>query len=257
MTGNKHNESGQVLLITIMLLATALTVVLSVSFRSTTETQVTKLEEESQKTLAAAEAGIEAALKQTETVPIGAGLSSDLGSFSGSATCTTTNDKSYFISPLLQKDEQYTFYLANYPGLTSGFWSGNLNLYFKSESDTPAVELTFITTTGVSHYLLDPSTLILADAGTKTGVDSGSFSLGGTGFGYKTSSSFSVSNTKLIIARVLSTATKIGIDGGVDALKSQGKTCDSQASSNTGVTKKVVLFQSYPQIPAEFFVTSF
>lgn len=256
MTGNKRSESGQVLLITIMLLATALTVVLSVSFRSSTETQVTKLEEESQKALAAAEAGIEAALKQTDSVPIGAALSSDLSAFSGSALCATTYDKNYFISPLLQKDEQYTFYFANYPDLTTEFWSGNLTLYFKSETSTPAVELTFITTTGVSHYLLDPSTLIQADAGTKTAVDSGSFSLGGISFGYKTSSSFSINNTKLIIARVLSTATKIGI-GSVSALKSQGKTCDSQASSNTGVTKKVTLFQSYPQIPAEFFVTSF
>ena len=52
--GNK-NEKGQVLLITIMLLAAAVTVVMTIAFNSTTETQITKLEEDSQKALSAAE----------------------------------------------------------------------------------------------------------------------------------------------------------------------------------------------------------
>ena len=58
------NQKGQILLITIMLVATVLTVVLAVTFKSTSETQITKLEEQSQKALTAAEAGIEAALQQ-------------------------------------------------------------------------------------------------------------------------------------------------------------------------------------------------
>jgi hypothetical protein len=37
----------------------------------------------------------------------------------------------------------------------------------------------------------------------------------------------------------------------------QGKTVSSTATTTTGVSKKVTLFQSYPQIPAEFFTTSF
>ena len=46
-----NNQSGQILLIVIMLLAVTLTVTLAVSFRSTTDTQLTKLEEESQNLL--------------------------------------------------------------------------------------------------------------------------------------------------------------------------------------------------------------
>ena len=57
------SQKGQILLITVMLLATVMTIVLSVSFKSVTDTQVTKLEEESQKALAAAESAIEVALK--------------------------------------------------------------------------------------------------------------------------------------------------------------------------------------------------
>ncbi|PIV09655.1 hypothetical protein COS31_04500 [Candidatus Roizmanbacteria bacterium CG02_land_8_20_14_3_00_36_15] len=281
MTGNKHNKniknqisrpggdrplggkvknrSGQVLLIVIMLLATALTIALSTSFRSTTETQVTKLEEESQKALAAAEAGIEAALKQGTITNIGA-LSADLSGYSGAATCDTSYNKTYFISPLLQKDEQYTFYFADYDaGLNSfsNYWSGNLTVYFMLGSDPVALELTTIGSSGtITHYLLDPDNLIHADSG-KTSVTSGNYSLNGVTFS-RQSTPISLSNTKLVIARVFSSSTKIGLDGGGTILKSQGKTCDSEAvASGTNVTKKVTLFQSYPQIPAEFFVTSF
>ena len=52
------SKRGQILLITVMVLATIMTVVLSVSFQSVTETQTTKLEEDSQNALAASGAAI-------------------------------------------------------------------------------------------------------------------------------------------------------------------------------------------------------
>jgi len=259
---HRNNEAGQVLLITIMLLATALTVALSVSYKSTTETQVTKLEEESQKALAAAEAGIEAALKETggETVEIG-DLPGDLSGYTGDAACPETYDKNYFVSPLLSKDEQYTFYLSDYPGLTN-YWSGYLDFYFESESlgDPVAVELTFFnagTTTAVIHYLIDPDDIISAVSG-KTNCYTGTYALGNARFKQKTVFPFYITNTKIITVRVLSaeTETRIGIKGN-QILHSQGRNCISNVTSSNGVTQKVNLFQSYPQIPAEFFVTSF
>jgi len=60
----QNREKGQVLLITIMLLAAAITVVMTIAFTATTETQITKLEEDSQKAMAAAEAALEAAIQQ-------------------------------------------------------------------------------------------------------------------------------------------------------------------------------------------------
>jgi hypothetical protein len=260
MISNKRNKQteGQVLLLSLMLIATVLTVFLSVSFKSTTETQITKLEEENQKALAAAEAGIEAALKQGTITNIGA-LSADLNGYSGVATCDTSYNKTYFISPLLQKDKQYTFYFADYNASSNSFsnyWSGNLTVYFMSGSDPVALELTTIGNSGtITHYLLDPDNLIPANSG-KTPVTSYNYySLNGVAFSRK-SISISLSNTKLVIARVFSSSTKIGLDGGGTILKSQGKTCTSTATSTTS-TKKVILFQSYPQIPADFFVTSF
>ena len=253
---NLRSESGQVLLITIMLLATALTVALSVSFKSTTETQVTKLQEENQKALAAAEAGIESALKEEAGVNIG-GLGG-LGGFSGTADCNENSPGNSFASPLLQKDEQYTFYFADYPDLSS-YWSGDIHFYFKSETDAPALELTFISSTGViTRYLLDPDNRVSAESG-ETTCDTGLYSAGGVAFQRRTNLAITVANTKVIIARAISGETKIGIGG--TTLKSQGKTCESSATSGTtageGVTKKMTLLQSFPQIPADFFVTSF
>ncbi len=248
------NQQGQILLITVMLLATAITVVLSVSFTSTTETQITKLEEESQKALAAAEAGIEASLKSGSGTGVFSSLNLPGIDAASSNVSFSTVQSSTFVTPLLQKDEQYTFYLANYPGLTAGYWSGNLDVYFQSEASCPAIELTFIKSdSSLVRNLMDPCNLLQGAGETTTGA-------GGVvrdvTFTYKNSSPFAVSNTKLLIVRTLSAATKIGFSGSAN-FPLQGKTVTSEAKSTTGVTKSVVLFQSYPQIPADFFVTSF
>lgn len=136
------NQKGQILLITIMLITTVLTVVLAVTFKSTTETQLTKLEEESQKALSAAEAGVELALQQGH-IKIG-----ELPEFldtgiTGDASIDSKIDTK-FVSPLLKKDQQYTFYLADYPNFSQTY-SGSIALYFQSEPDLcPSVEMTFL-----------------------------------------------------------------------------------------------------------------
>ena len=106
-------KKGQILLITVMLLATIMTALLSVTFQSTTDIQVTKLEEESQKALAAAEAAIEASLKSGTTSILGEGSLSSLTGFTGSATIETTVSNT-FTSPMVAKDSAYTFYLGDY-----------------------------------------------------------------------------------------------------------------------------------------------
>src|SRR3989344_3285738 len=163
----KH-QKGQILLITIMLVATILTVVLAVTFKSTTETQLTQLEEESQKALAAAEAGVEAVIQQDvgESVFI-ASLPNIAGTgFTGQATVGSITNP-VFVSPLLQKDQQYTFYLSDYPTFTNPL-SGNLSFWYGSEGtscDTMAIEVTYIYRDGTSYKM----ERYLADSGSKLG----------------------------------------------------------------------------------------
>ncbi len=277
MTGHNHSnqlkkQAGQVLLIIVMILATVLTVVLSISFKAATDTQITKLEEESQKTLAAAEAGIEEALRTKQ--PPGSSIliesiSSLSGSgFSGTATTVVISDTD-FISPLLQKDDQYTFYLADYDPANTTFGSsftGPITIYYGSSGANCAnlaLEMTLVygAANSIERWIADTGNL-LNGSGSPGNVGSNS---GGT---YKNTISFNCkatlptipggiyANPKLLFVRVFGSSTRLWFNS-TNPFKPQGVTINSQASSTGGVTKRVSLFQSYPQIPSAFFVSSF
>lgn len=258
MKGKKTSEQGQALLITVMLLATALIVALSTSFTSKTETQLTKLEEESQRAFAAAEAGLELTLSQTnQTTGVG---------FSGIvvSTSTDTAPKTVFVSPLLEMDEQYNFYLADYPSLSNSFSGNNLTVYYGSDASTTscndlAVEATLVYFSGsykVKRWI--------GDTGNKL---KGSGQIGSTSSNTKDGISFKCSmslpslssypKTKILFVRALYQPTRFGFEGSSSILPKQGTTIVSRAQTISGVTKTIELFQSYPQIPTDFFLTAF
>lgn len=252
---NLNNQKGQVLLITVMLLATVLSIVMATSFSSITETQLTKLQEEERKAFAAAEAVTEKALKEGSTTLSGIG---EFSNYQASATIDVTTSPN-FITPLLQKDEQYTLYLStpqgapdnpNFQNLTTPYFSGNLYICFNNVG----IELTLIKSDNtVSRYAVNPSgSTIIQNA---PSANSGSTNCPDTGFNNNYLLS-SISNTKLLLVRLIGGSSKVGFRGSTN-LPLQGKTVRSEATSPGGATKKIVLFQSYPQIPSEFFVTSF
>ena len=243
-------KKGQILLITVMLLATVMTIVLSVSFKSVTDTQVTKLEEESQKALAAAESAIEVALKDNATATIGSGSLTSITGFSGSATIESLAETT-FITSTISKDGGYTFYLGNYNLATktidTPYFNRNILLCFKSGS---AVEATLVKSNGVVKYLGDSTGTII---GAPTGTCNGNVT-------YTKSIDIPADpNGQFLLVRVLYASTKLFFSSNGINLPIQGRTVSSQATSSTstGVSKKVVLFQSYPQIPDEFFTTAF
>lgn len=265
------DERGQVLLVTIMLIATAITIVLSTSFTTSTNIQTAKLEEDSQKALAAAEAGIESALlKGTTNIATLPGLSS----FTGTAQVSETYDKKIFVTPLIQKDESYTFYLTDHPSLINPYTVGTLEVYYGTQGtncDDVALELSLIYKPGSSYALKR----FISDKGNRLGSENsdivdttftGSSSEDLAGFKCKTNFTSlnlaTYSNSLLLIVRALFNPTKLALEGSATLgptanLKPQGKIITSQAKTSTGVVKTVQLFQSYPQIPSEFFVNSF
>lgn len=256
-----QNKRGQVLLIAVMLLATVITVVMTVAFNSTNETKLVKLEEDSQKALAAAEAGIDAVIKQSINSSVSI---NSLGQFnsqgiSGTAQVTEVS-KTTFVTPLLQKDEQYTFYLINYPGFTPQGVDG-LHIYFYSESgQCPSIEVSIITfSNSLERYAYNTcGGTTIANAMTETPVQT---TIDGTIFEARTPNPLDISNGDIAFIKVLNGRTKIGFqgyEGGfVYPLPAQGKLIESEARTTSGVVKKVQLFQSYPQIPSNFFMTSF
>ena len=259
------NKKGQILLITVMLLATVMTVVLSISFKSVTETQITKLEEESQKALAAAESAIDVALKENSvnsaitTFTLGNGSLSSITGFSGDAKIDSTTSKT-FTTPNIAKDGSYTFYLGNYNLTTKtiGVSSAeDITLCFQSGTPNPAIEVTLIKTGGVEKYVIDDPFLSRINGATGASTippcsNGYAFSTVIPGIQIDTDGQF-------LLVRVLYASTKLFFSRSLSDLPLQGRTVSSQATSSTstGVSKKVVLFQSYPQIPADFFTTAF
>jgi hypothetical protein len=258
-----QNRSGQVLLIAVMLLATVITVVMTIAFNATTETQVARLEADSQKALAAAEAGIDAIIKQSannSTVDIGA-----LGQFgeqniSGNAQIVGVT-QSFFVTPLLQKDEQYTFYLSDYPGYGNP-WNGSFDISLVSESgQCPSIEVTIISNPAIktqTRYAYNTCASTISGA-TPASQPGSPIVIDGVSFQWKTPAPISIADGQIAFIKVLSGRTKLGFQSTDVAvsLPSQGRTVRSEARTESGVVKKVQLFQSYPQIPSNFFMTSF
>ncbi len=240
-----------------MLLATVMTIVLSASFRSVTETQVTKLEEENQKALAAAESAIEAALKENATATIGTGSLTSITGFSGSATIESLSTTT-FTTHNIDKDGSYTFYLGTYDvegkTITGTSEAQAITICFESGTPNPAIEITLIKTGGVKKYVVDPSSRITnALTGSSCTPDSTNYS-----YSINVPAADIETDGKFLFVRVLFAPTKL-LFSRATTLPVQGRTISSNVTSSTsvGVSKKVVLFQSYPQIPGEFFSTSF
>lgn len=279
MVTKKHN-AGQSLLVLVMVIAVLMTIVASASYRLTVETQSTKLQEDSIRSLAAADSGIERGLKlANNTGAIGAnsvqsfqqmGLQLDGVDMEKSRVLITTASSTSFVSSVVAKDEQYVFYLSNYPDYND-FFTGLISLYFGSSSPTscsssprtaPALELTLISGEGndqTSRYVVEPCTTGNYISGTGIISPSGSTSFEGLTFGHTASNALSIagsSKPKLLIVRVLFASTKIGFASS-NYLPVQGKTIRSEAVAYSGPSKIIQVFQSFPQIPADFFVTSF
>lgn len=249
-------RAGQMLLILVMIMAVALTVVLTMTFTSRSDTQLTKLEEENQKALAAAEAGIEASLKSgvsyADLSAVG-GLGQTVSS--GSTTLTTSASDS-FTSPTLTSGEAYTAYLGAYragspPTIDPSTATNVLVCYGAGSALDIALVKSSAASPRVRHYVADAEGLIAGSGDlTETTCSTGSLPHAVLIPGSEVST-----DSQILVVRAIGASTRVTI--AKTSLPAQGRTVTSQATTRTGVTKKVQLFQSYPQIPAEFFFTTF
>lgn len=280
-------QSGQVLLVLVLLIALVITLLTALSYRLTSETQSTKSQEENVRVLAAADSGIEKGISLINN-PSGptsgqftySDANIGLNSLPGidplrSRVIIADSVSNQFVSPEVPQDDQYTFYVSNYPNFTSTY-SGNLIFYYGSDGagscnsrTTPALEVSIIygaNNDQIERFLYESCTSglnILGTYGTnKIAPSTTARTVGGVNFSYNTSNRplnmNSYTNAKLVIVRTLFAKTRVAFASGTAAqLPSQGKLVRSEAVSKSGTSKIVTLQQSYPQIPADFFVTTF
>ncbi len=291
MKDKKLYKKGQALLIIVLLLATIITVVLAVSFTSRTETKVSKLQQDSDRSLAAAEAGLEAAINVSVTPApytfshLGLELQGiDLENSTVKVESTTSN----FVSPLLSKDTQYTLYLTHYKNdgvfenEPSPIGGKSLHLFYMSVEnvtnilnvcDQVGLELTLVYGDGTVPSPYSQERHVVATGNNSDNTVSNpditpslinSHSINNTSFLCEAVLPNIPVSAKLLFVRLITTSlnssTRIGVDTGVGYtpnFPAQGKYFYSEAKTVSGISKKIQLFQSYPQIPSELFVTSF
>lgn len=261
MNKQKKSQSGQTLLIAILLFTILTTVGLSVVQNSIQQQQIAELEEQSKRAFSAAESGLEAALKRGE------GASIDDIQLPGIKNISVTypvEESAQYTTPIILGNGQFTFYMSSYnqadntfsdPVLASqeyAFSPSDIDTATMCNSATTAfaLELTYVNkeTNSVYRRLIDPCSLIEGDVDTK--------------WVFNVPASIS-EEAHFVILRIVGADSSF-IGSGItitnpsgDTWIAQGKIIVSEAETTTGVVKRIKLYSTYPQIPTDFFVTSF
>ncbi|PJE58276.1 MAG: hypothetical protein COU81_01610, partial [Candidatus Portnoybacteria bacterium CG10_big_fil_rev_8_21_14_0_10_36_7] len=134
-----NGKRGQSLLVIVLLISVVFTLVATASYRFTTETQTSKLQEESVRTLAAADSGIERGLQIAASqasysrnfTQAFSGTNATLAGINQAASTINISKTpaTSFVTSTIEKDEQYLFFLYDYPNGTN-YFRNNFNFYF-------------------------------------------------------------------------------------------------------------------------------
>ncbi|OGG11489.1 hypothetical protein A2Z00_03520 [Candidatus Gottesmanbacteria bacterium RBG_13_45_10] len=267
-------QSGQVVLITLLVLTIATTVALSLISRTTTDTSITNQVEESSRAFSAAEAGIEEALKigvgtSLPTAIIGSpdvSYSVSMASIGGAAGA-------YQFPRKTLKDTTETVWLVDHQSsgalaepLSPTYVSPSIDICWSSESTTPALVVTVLyrESSDGSYRILkgayDPnSSRTSANKFSAPTASTGGCS-GTTNTTYRETFTFNALNpsvdpaTDTLIAlrlRPIYSDATLAVNA-VMALPLQGNRIESTGSTQTGTNRKIVVFQEY-RAPASMF----
>lgn len=269
-----RKDSGQVLLIVVLVMVVFLVIGLSVVSRSIFNVRTAVDEEKSQRAFSAAEAGVEQALKAIKSGNLNVGNCGGIicGQQLNSADSTTQILKTTVTQissdqillnngNQVLKDDGYDIWLSNYPDYSN---PGNytLTLYWGDPSvadpcQNAALEVVVITGTkaspATSRFAYDPCTTRNGNGFTAvSAAPSGTATVGGKTFYFKQTLPAITSG---ILARVipLYTSTPLAVVSGSNiSLPVQGSQIKSTGVSG-GTARQVTLFQGYPSLPSEFF----
>lgn len=269
------DSKGQALLIIVLVMVVALTITLSVISRAVVNLRTTQEQVDSQKALAAAEAGIEQAIQNI------AGAA-PTGSFTNSQYTTTINPvqgASFLVNGgvAVEQDRGAYIWLSPYTG-DSNQWStkwptsgtATLNIFWgdtTGDQNNSAIEVAVISgpdvaNANITRYAVDPYASRASSNGF-TGIPNGSnpttargsYQVGGKTFTYQTS--LSISNGMLVRVIPVYKNAFMAVTSTV-ALPLQGRIveargCVPSCTDDTPTTRKVTVFQGFPELPADFF----
>lgn len=252
-------NSGQALLIVVLIMVVGLTVTLSLVSRSIVNLKTSVDQTNSQQALAAAEAGVEQSIKNNASVL--------QQSFSNNASFSTTytqvaGNASFLANGgnLVSKNEGTYIWLSTYDETPwNDNFDGNLTIYWGDSSgdiNNAALEIAVISgvdpaSAVIKRYAIDPAAASRGNNFTPVApADKGSFPIGSRTFRYRSSINGIVDGLLVRITPIYF-STYLGVLGSV-ALPDQGTiiTADGAAADTR---RRITVFQGYPQLPAEFF----
>lgn len=253
----KNNQSGQIALISLLVLTIATTVGLSLIARTTTDISVTRKIEESTRAFSAAEAGIEETLKSGiaasgETDPA-------LGvSYVVTIKPTTGGPGSPFVFPQKTLNENTeTVWLVNHNAdgtinETPTYTSPTIDVCWSSESTTPALVVSVLYKSAGAYRMAKAA---FDPAGRANNFSAPTATTGGCGAGtnttYKSTLSFAdfgitpaVDTLIALRIRPVYSGTLIAISP-VQDLPVQGNNIESVGKAGGDVNRKIVVYQQY------------
>lgn len=260
-------KKGQVLLITLLVLAIATTVGLSLISRTTTDTTITSQIEDSSRAFSAAEAGVEEALESGT----GSGGTQVLTGGEAKYDVTVTNIQDaagIFVFPKkTTKGETETLWLVAHTAggalIESPTYTANsIRICWSSETTTPAIEASLLyKENSDGSYRMYKAAYDPNSSRAATNNFSSTYTPGGcggtTGTNYRITMTYAGINPAsdtLLALRItpLYSDAIIGIDTNGAAIPTQGKRIDSTGSTDTGTNRKIVVYQQYRSPPTVF-----
>jgi hypothetical protein len=253
-----RSEAGQILLVVVLVVIVVTTVGLSLASRSITSLRTSTEEAESQKALAAAEAGVERLLENSAPTTEGT-IGGTLANANYSAYVHQLSATTFLMNGgnSVPKDEGADLWFTVYSSDKDwtkryisplGGWNGTLHVYWGTDSsnpcNNPALEIIIVTGTAGNpvskRYTYDPC--LARQSENHFGLPSPS---GGMSLPY---GSDGIDVVGGLIARVIPLygSTIVGVDGGNTALPLQGFFINSTGTSGQ-TSRKIRVFKGYPQ----------
>ncbi len=255
-------NSGQIVLIILLIMAVGLTIGLAVVSRSVTDIRISRQEEESARVFSVAEAGIEEALKTGAAVVLPEGVIAE-GITATVEKKTLGGGKEFVFPNAIQVGDAQTVWLVEHDAggnliETPYYTASSLDVCWEDTDPETAVEVTIFYKDGGVYKIARGA----YDAETISRGNSFDLPDGGScaGLGRKKTinwADFDInldSNTFLLFLRLrpLYNQAKIGVVSSVN-LPSQGTCYESTATApESGITRKVQQCQFYKTPPAIF-----
>lgn len=266
---NDSRQSGQVLLISLLVLSIATTVALSLIGRSTTDVTISNQISQSSRAFSAAEAGIEEALK-TGVGTVGAQVltagvtynvaKADIGGAAGA----------YVFPKKVIRGTTETLWLVSHNADGTlieipTYTTANIDVCWSQETTTPAMIVSVVYKTSGGQYRVAKAAYDPNSTRAATNKFSGvTFTSGGCGAGtgttYKQAITFGsftpiidpVSDTLLMLRlQPVYADTNLAVNA-TGMLPTQGSKLESSGTSETGITRKIVVYQQYRSPPSLF-----